>query len=146
MKNLLEEGCLNTFKKDSKNDNSCFFTYPIFFDYLDYSRKMKQLRSSFKDFRQIFDQGLSVRYIAEPLFSFDSKMDAEEVCKIMEQKAFDVAGIREGGTITGMVFREKLGRGILKEFKEEINNNSYIQDWEPMLNVLESLKKHQHLI
>ena len=61
---------------------------------------MKQLRSSFKDFRQVFDQGLSVRYIAEPLFSFDSQMDAEEVQKIMKQNEFDVAGIREGGSIT----------------------------------------------
>ena len=106
---------------------------------------MKQLRSSFKDFRQVFDQGLSVRYIAEPLFSFDSQMDAEEVHKIMKQNEFDVAGIREGGSISGMVNRKNLGRGMLVKFKEEINNNSYVQDWEHMLNVLESLKNHQQL-
>ena len=106
---------------------------------------MKQLRSSFKDFRQVFDQGLTVRYIAEPLFSFDSQMDAEEVHKIMKQNEFDVAGIREGGSITGMVIRNNLGRGMLGKFKEEINNNSYVQDWEPMLNILESLKYHQQL-
>ena len=106
---------------------------------------MKQLRSSFKDFRQVFDQGLSVRYIAEPLYSFDTQMDAGEVQKIMKQNEFDVAGIREGGSITGMVIRNNLGRGMLGKFKEEINNNSYVQDWEPMLNVLESLKNHQQL-
>jgi hypothetical protein len=44
-----------------------------------------------------------------------------------------------------MVIGKNLGRGLLGKFKEEINNNSYVQDWEPMLNVLESLKNHQQL-
>jgi hypothetical protein len=106
---------------------------------------MNQLRSSFKDFRQVFDQGLCVRYIAEPLISFDSQMDAKEVHKIMKQKEFDVAGIRESGSITGMVLRNNLGSGMLGKFKEEINKNTYVQDWEPMLNVLELLKYHEQL-
>jgi hypothetical protein len=106
---------------------------------------MKLLRSPLKDFRQVFDQGLSVRYIAEPLISFDTKMDALEVKNIMSKKGFDVIGVREEGIITGMVSKDNLGHGILRTYLEEINNGSYIQDWEPMLKVLTMLKNHRQL-
>ena len=69
---------------------------------------MKHLRSTLKDFRHIFDLSLTVRFIAEPLISFDAQRDAADVRKIMEEREFDVVGVREGGSITGMVNRESM--------------------------------------
>jgi len=103
---------------------------------------MKHLRSTLKDFRHIFDLSLTVRFIAEPLISFDAQRDAADVRKIMEEREFDVVGVREGGSITGMVNREELGRGILSGYKKRIDEDSYVEDWQPMLSVLEKLTNH----
>ena len=101
---------------------------------------MNSFRSNLKDFREIFDRGIPLRYIAEPLVSFDAQRDAKDIRKIMENKEFDVVGLREDGVVTGIVIGEELKSGMIGNYKKEFNKDSLLYDWQPILSVLESLR------
>lgn len=56
---------------------------------------MKQLKSSINDLRKIFEKSITASYITEPLCSFDETANAIVVKKFMDEKDFDVIGIRK---------------------------------------------------
>ena len=60
---------------------------------------MKQLKSSLGDLRRLFTRTITLRDIAEPLVSFDHTQLAGEVRTFMEQREFDVVGVREHGVV-----------------------------------------------
>jgi hypothetical protein len=76
---------------------------------------MKHLKSSLRDLRQLFDRDVSARYLAEPLISFDGPRLASDVKPIMDDRDFDVVGVRRDGVIAGFVAREDLLVGTLEE-------------------------------
>jgi len=76
---------------------------------------MKHLKSSLRDLRQLFDRGVTARYLAEPFISFDGPRLATDVKPIMDEKDFDVVGVRRDGVIAGFVAREDLLAGTLDE-------------------------------
>jgi hypothetical protein len=76
---------------------------------------MKHLKSSLKDLRHVFDSAITAREIAEPLVSFDEDHDARNVGLLMEERSFDVVGVRIGGVVKGFVLRESLQTGRVGE-------------------------------
>jgi len=100
---------------------------------------MKHLKSSLRDLRQVFDRSVSVRYIAAPFVSFDAQRQAPEVWSFMEAKDFDVVGVRQNGTVIGYVHRADLREGTLEQYVRPFDEQLLVDDWSPMLTVLELL-------
>jgi hypothetical protein len=100
---------------------------------------MKHLKSSLRDLRQVFDRSVSVRYIAAPFVSFDAQRQAPDVWSFMEAKDFDVVGVRQNGTVIGYVHRADLRAGTLEQYVRPFDEQLLMDDWSPMLAVLELL-------
>lgn len=57
--------------------------------------------------RRVFNESFGARDVAEPLVSFDSSTPAAQVLSFMEQRDFDVVGIRTNGVVTHFIEREE---------------------------------------
>jgi hypothetical protein len=100
---------------------------------------MKHLKSSLLNLREVFDRSVSARYIAEPLASFDAQRHSPDVLTFMNGKDFDVVGVRQNGAVIGYVHRSDLLEGTLKEYKKPFDEKLLVEDWSPLLAVLELL-------
>lgn len=100
---------------------------------------MKHLKSSLRDLRQVFDRSVSVRYIAEPFVSFDAQRQAPDVGSFMEAEDFDIVGVRQNGTVVGYVYRTDLCGGTLEQYVRPFDKQLLLDDWSPLLAVLELL-------
>lgn len=101
---------------------------------------MKHLKSSFKDLRELFERSISVREVAEPLSSFDSDQPAESVRTFMEDRDYDVIGVRKGGIVVGYARKEDLSQGQLGEHRLAFEENDSLTDSAPLPKVLEKLR------
>jgi predicted transcriptional regulator len=100
---------------------------------------MKHLKSSLRNLRQVFDRSVSVRYVAEPLASFDAQRHSPDVLAFMNGKDFDVVGVRQNGAVIGYVHRADLREGTLKQYTKPFDEQLLVEDWSPLLAVLELL-------
>lgn len=64
--------------------------------------------ASFQDLKNIFNNNICVRDIAESLISFDSEKPAKTVKKFMIEKEFTVVGLRRKGDVEGYVKKDNL--------------------------------------
>ena len=102
---------------------------------------MKHLKSSLRDLRQVFDRSVSARYIAAPFVSFDAQRHATDVGVFMEAKDFDIVDVRQNGTVVGYVHRADLREGALEQYVRPFDEQLLVDDWSPMLAVLELLAR-----
>ena len=72
---------------------------------------MPTTRPSQTRLKRVFMEGFSVSDIAEPLVSFDVPASAAEVRAFMEQRGYEVIGVRKAGVVCGYVKREELCEG-----------------------------------
>jgi len=100
---------------------------------------MKHLKTSLYDLRQVFERGVTVRYIAEPFVSFDASRDVNEVRKFMEGRDFGVIGVRQNGIIAGYVERNSLQAGTLEQYIKPFDKENALDEWSPMLSALDLL-------
>ena len=100
---------------------------------------MKHLKSSLRNLRQVFDRSVSVRYIAEPFVSFDAQRHSADVLPFMNGKDFDVVGVRQNGAVIGYVHRADLRKGTLEQYTKPFDEQLLVEDWSPLLAVLELL-------
>lgn len=102
---------------------------------------MKHLKTSLKELRDLFENTITVRKIAEPLVSFDGEHPAESARRFMEKRHFDVMGVREDGEVAGYVWREDLTgdevRDHLIDFKGAV-----VPDSAPLVSVIQSLRNN----
>jgi hypothetical protein len=64
--------------------------------------------STLESLRRVFNEGFVARDIAESMVSFDASTKASEVLALMEDRHFDVVGIRKEGIVIGYVERADL--------------------------------------
>lgn len=102
---------------------------------------MKHLKTSLKELRDLFENTITVRKIAEPLVSFDGEHSAETARGFMEKRNFDVMGVREDGEVAGYVRRIDLTgeqvRDHLVSFKGTV-----VPDGAPLVSVIQTLRHH----
>jgi len=105
---------------------------------------VKQLKSSLKDLREIFERSITVREIAEPLASFDVSSSIDVVKKFMDDKDFDVTGVRQDGIIAGYAnIADLLGEKLNKysNFKED----ETFPETTSLIKVLEAFQKLERI-
>ncbi len=62
---------------------------------------MKQLKSRSQDLRSLFENNITIEYVAEPLKAMPSDAEVTEVLHWMQTQNFDVIGVETGDTISG---------------------------------------------
>ncbi|MEB3311192.1 MAG: hypothetical protein VKJ02_13265 [Snowella sp.] len=69
---------------------------------------MKQLKSRSQDLRSLFENSITIEYVAESLKAFPAQTLASDILQWMQEQDFDVVGIESEGVITGYVEKETL--------------------------------------
>lgn len=100
---------------------------------------MKHIKSKQRDLHRMFNQILTVRELAEPLASFDHDRPATEVRDFIEQRDFDLVGVRVDGVIHGIARREHLSGGSLGDHMEPVSEQALWHEAQPILDALEAL-------
>lgn len=103
---------------------------------------MKQLRSSSQNLRELFEQNISIRYIAEPLTSFDVTSLSTEVFAFMEKQDYDVVGIRQDGLVIGYVRKTDLAISTIKDHLNRFTASDVdmVDETAPLLDALKILR------
>lgn len=106
---------------------------------------MKHLKSSYNDLRKLFES-ISVRYIAEPLISFDEGANSQVVSVFMgEPNNYDVVGVRHDGLVVGYVKRADLSDGTLDNHLVKFNPDDIVDESTQLVDVLKRLRKTTRL-
>lgn len=103
---------------------------------------MKYLKGSSQQLRQLFEQSITVRAIAEPLASFDDDEDCARACEFMARKNFDLIGVRRDGVISGYVERSSLLDGALGDHLRPFGPDELLTENASLLDVFERLCRH----
>ena len=106
---------------------------------------MKQLKSSVGDLRALFARTIALRDIAEPLASFDHGQSSDEVRTFMEQRGYDIVGLRESGVVTGYVLRADLVDGVAGKHRRAFGAGEVLPDSEPLLAAFAVLRDKRHV-
>ncbi|QMS88172.1 hypothetical protein HUN01_11420 [Nostoc edaphicum CCNP1411] len=72
---------------------------------------MKHLKSRSQDLRSLFENNITIEYVAEPLKAMPADAEVTKVLHWMQEKNFDVIGVETGDIISGYVERSNLIQG-----------------------------------
>jgi hypothetical protein len=103
---------------------------------------MKHLKSSLPALRALFDRSITIRDIAEPLVSFDAEHPAPQIRSFMEEKDYDLVGVRQDGLVTGYARRVDLLRGNLGGYHVPFEPAELVPETTPILNALQTVQEH----
>ena len=78
---------------------------------------MKQLKSSSQDLRSLFENSITIEYVFELLKSVDSNQSVQESFVRMQEKDFDVVGVKTEGIVTGYLEKNSLNSDSLGDCK-----------------------------
>lgn len=93
-------------------------------------------RTGVRDLHRVVGDSLTVRQIAVPLEFYDAGEDAAAVRLKMQGRHFDVAGLRENGSVTGYVRRDDLGKGRCRAFRRTFGPGEVVASTTPLLKCL----------
>ena len=97
------------------------------------------METSYYNIQKTFLNGITVLDIAEPLVSFDSSTPADTVRAVIEEKGYQVAGIRQEGLVTGYVERGDLGDGPCGNFARPFDDGVVLADTAKLTEVVQAL-------
>jgi hypothetical protein len=106
---------------------------------------MKQLKSSLNGLGQLFERSLAVRDLAEPLVSFDDTRAADVIRAFMDDKDYDVVGVRNYGLVRGYVQRSDITMGTLADHFINFDKWIVLDEASPVLDALGRLAKSDRL-
>lgn len=85
-----------------------------------------EAKSFLGDLHTVVDVAMGVRFISEPLASFDEDRDALEVREFMEIRDYDVVGIRRDGRVVAFAKCVSLGSGVLSQYSEDFDDRNVL--------------------
>jgi hypothetical protein len=101
--------------------------------------------TSIHSLRRLFTEGFTVNDIAEPLVSFDDSTPAAQVRNFMQQRRFELVGIRQDGVVTGYVERDDLAEGPCGDYLRDFPEDRVVPDTMPLVELVLRLKEHSRL-
>ena len=94
--------------------------------------------------RRLFFEGFSAMDVAEPLVSFDETARSEDVKQFMDEKSYDLVGVRQNGLVEGYVRRDELTSGTCGErFHPFTPDDDLVPDTANLIDVVKSLAINQ---
>ena len=113
---------------------------------------MKQLKSRSQDLRSLFENSITIEYVAESLKAFSAETLAIIILQWMEEQDFDVVGIETEGIITGYVEKMTLIQSIndlnlvpCKEYEKAFKPIDLIAISTPLIKLLPLLQTKTRL-
>ncbi|MBD2440379.1 hypothetical protein [Nostoc sp. FACHB-110] len=109
---------------------------------------MKHLKSRSQDLRSLFENNITIEYVAEPLKSVSSQADVLEVFEWMRKQDFDVVGIESAETITGYIERSNLisaKSGQCGDYQKLFHSQELIAISTPLMKLLPILRQTPRL-
>lgn len=94
---------------------------------------------------QVFARGFSAMDLAESLVSFDAEADCKRILSVMEERDFDLVGVRRDGVVAGYLERDAPGSGSGSCGDHMIAFdavNDLVPDTANLVEVVESLAKN----
>ena len=107
---------------------------------------MKRLKSTVANLRKIFEECITLQYIAEELVSFDISCSSAEVKEEMEKRNFDIVGVSDGGRVIGYVEKNVLNERTLKKYYKRFPKHLLIREDMPMLPGIHLLIDNPYII
>jgi len=101
--------------------------------------------SSLQSLRRVFHNSFSAHDITEPLVSCEKNAAAEEICAFMEDRRFQVIGVRDEGVVIGYIERSSLGAGSCSDYVQSFDDQQIILDTAPLADVIVGLRDHPRL-
>ncbi len=97
------------------------------------------------ELRGLLEAGITARAIMEPLQSCPAGSLAIEMTRILRQKGFDVAGVRETheGPVIGYVSKESLQNGVVRDHLRMLTTDLLVSDATPLPSLLSVLKSRE---
>jgi hypothetical protein len=94
--------------------------------------------------RRLFLEGFSAMDVAEPLVSFDDYAKASDVQQFMQDKGFNLVGVRQNGLVEGYVRRKDLTSGTCGDhFHPFTPDDDLVPDTANLIDVVKSLAINQ---
>jgi len=100
---------------------------------------MKHLKSSYRDLQELFNN-ISVRYIAEPLTSFDLEANIPVVNSFMSEHDYDVVGVRQHGLVTGYVKGSELTSGTFADHVIKFLPSDLVDETTTLIEALRQMR------
>ena len=92
------------------------------------------------EIRRLFETGVTVRSIYEPLKACSAEADATEMMQLLIERSFDVAGVKEGDKpITHFVTASELKRRTVRDHAQRISIEDVLSDATPLARMFSLL-------
>jgi hypothetical protein len=91
---------------------------------------------------RVFEQAITAQYVAEPLISFDSDLEASQVLDAMTMAGLQVAGLHRHGTISRFVEIEDLRKKAPEALGREFARNQIVNGRSSLPEVIDVLTRH----
>jgi hypothetical protein len=96
-------------------------------------------KASRQRLKRVFLEGFSAMDIAEPLASFDAERSAEEVRQFMDDRDYDMVGVRRDGIVCGYARRAELSGGCCGAHFHAFGPDDLVTEADSLQKVIESL-------
>ncbi|MEH2069417.1 MAG: hypothetical protein V7K47_14855 [Nostoc sp.] len=109
---------------------------------------MKHLKSRSQDLRGLFENNITIEYVAEPLKAMPGNAQVTEVLYWMEAQNFDVVGVETEDTISGYVERSSLIKGKsgkCSDYQQVFHPKELIAISTPLMKLLPILQQTPRL-
>jgi hypothetical protein len=93
---------------------------------------------------QTFMRAFSAQDIAEPLRSFDCRLEAAGIAASMDHQGILVAGLRDHGVVTGYVPRTAFGEGRGNDYVRRFRRDQVLDGGASLTDVVLVLTRHDH--
>lgn len=106
--------------------------------------KLKHLRSSIADLRNLFTKAIAVDQISSALELCEARADVAVARRLMEEKDFDVVGLEKSGNVYGYVELAALKDGVCSESENVFQPDDLLAAGSPLreaLGVLQGKKR-----
>ncbi len=90
-----------------------------------------------------FTEAFKAADIAEPLASFDAETRVEMAREVMRSKGWIVAGVREGGQVSGYLQLQDLDRGVCREYRREFARGQVLHADASLSDVIQVLTRYE---
>jgi len=99
------------------------------------------------ELRSLFEAGITAHALLEPLQSCPADADAIAIRALLDQRDFDVAGIKKNkcDSVSGYVERTALTHGLAVDHAQDIPHRDIIADSTPLADLLAVLLERNHV-
>ncbi len=101
--------------------------------------------STQESLRRLFYEGFSARDIAEPLCSFDTSLNSQELGTHMQLNGYRVVGVRDHGFVKGFVVISDLVNGACGDHYQPFSDHQVVPDTTSLSSVIAGLNHHDRL-